>query len=317
MKPIPKLLFLVFTLFSVCVYTQQTSIAFESNGRSPKETEQNPFKKFIGEWTLKNDDWTQNWGNGTETIKIPKHHTISREINTSNSLLSIIDGPEPNGHIFWSYNPNTEVVQHLSSFGTVRAGNGVGTINENGDVNLKLSFEGEPNGTYRIYHYIWLDDDQYHMKSVQYDENDQPTGLFYEGRFVRVPNTGKAQLEKEIMNILGVLDDNELSIEKQLEVYSDEIIHMALDAKVIDNKESLKKYLEQQRLYGTTDMTHQIVTVEDHNGAVLMQGAVKGTFHPSNGDSALTFETKNLFVFGREKGVLKIKKIIYNSSPAD
>lgn len=36
---------------------------------------QNPFKKFIGEWTLKDDNWSHNWGNGTENIKIPNHHT--------------------------------------------------------------------------------------------------------------------------------------------------------------------------------------------------------------------------------------------------
>ena len=128
MKLIKKLLFLIFALLSLTGYAQKTSIEFESNGRTKKETKQNPFEKFIGEWTLKNDDWTDNWGNGTETIKIPNHHTTSQEINTNNSLLSIIDGPEPNGHIFWSYNPNTKEIHHLSSFGTIRAGNGKGTI---------------------------------------------------------------------------------------------------------------------------------------------------------------------------------------------
>ncbi len=144
--------------------------------------------KFFGEWTLKNDNWTQNWGNNTETIKIPNHHTISREINTDNSLLSIIDGPEPNGHIFWSYNPKTKEVFHLSSFGTIRAGNGKGTINKNGDVELKLTFEGEPKDTYRIYNYKWVNENEYHMKSLQFGENNEPTGLFYEGTFIRIKN---------------------------------------------------------------------------------------------------------------------------------
>ena len=165
---------------------QTTAIAFELNGRNPDDKTKNPFGKFVGEWTLKADEWTHNWGNGTETIKIPEHHTVSRAINTDNSLISIIDGPEPNGHIFWSYNPKTKEVFHLSSFGDIRAGQGKGSISENGDVQLKLTFEGEAPGTYRIYHYKWLNDNEYHMKSVQFDENDKATGLFYEGVFIRL-----------------------------------------------------------------------------------------------------------------------------------
>ncbi|WP_299314701.1 hypothetical protein [uncultured Aquimarina sp.] len=186
MKLIKNYLFLICILFSLLGYAQKTVIEFESNGRTKKGTELNPFVKFIGQWTLKNDNWTHNWGNGTTTIKIPKHHTVSQDINTSNSLLSIVDGPEPNGHIFWSYNPNTKVVDHLSSFGTIRAGKGKGTINEKGDVKLKLSFEGEPKGTYRIYNYKWINKDEYHMKSVQFSEENTPTGLFYEGVFRRI-----------------------------------------------------------------------------------------------------------------------------------
>lgn len=99
-------------------------------------------------------------------------------------MLSIIYGPEPNKHIFWSYNPNTKEIHHLSSFGTIRAGKG--TINANGDVKLKLFFEGEPEGTYRIYNYKWINDDEYHMKSVQFSDTDIETGQFYEGVFRRI-----------------------------------------------------------------------------------------------------------------------------------
>jgi len=180
---------LVFFILNITLgFSQTTTIQYETNGKDVTNTSKNPFGKFIGEWTLKNDDWTHNWGNGTETIKIPKHHTVSRQINTDNTLLSIIDGPAPNGHIFWSYNPNTKEVFHLSSFGSIRIGNGKGTVNENGDVTLKLSFEGEAKGTYRIYNYKWINDNEYHMKSVQFDEKDQPTGLFYEGTFIRIKN---------------------------------------------------------------------------------------------------------------------------------
>lgn len=188
MKVIIKFLLLVLILDAKTGFTQKASIEYELNGRIIDDISKNPFGKFIGEWTLKDDKWTQNWGNGTEIIKIPNHHTVSQGINTDNSLLSIIDGPEPNGHIFWNYNPKTKEVFHLSSFGTIRAGNGNGTVDINGNVRLKLFFEGEPQGTYRIYNYTWINEDEYHMKSVQFGENNEPTGLFYEGTFIRIKN---------------------------------------------------------------------------------------------------------------------------------
>lgn len=149
---------------------------------------QNPFHKFVGEWTLKNNDWYQNWGSGDEHIKIPGHHTINKVLNTDNSLLSVIDGTPPFGHIFWTYNPVKKEVRHLSSFGELRIGVGKGSINEKGDVTLNVSFEGEPDGTYRIYTYTWISNDEYDMNSVQYNANNEPTGNFYRGIFVRIKN---------------------------------------------------------------------------------------------------------------------------------
>ena len=168
------------SFLSINCMAQRASIPYETNGLDSLIA-QNPFQNFIGEWTLKDDNWMHNWGSGTETIKIPGHHTITTQINTANSLFSIIDGPPPNGHIFWSYNPVTQKVNHLSSFGELRAGVGEGHISESGDVTLKIMFEGEPEDTYRRYTYNWISPDEYHMKSVQYDSSDQPTGLFYEG----------------------------------------------------------------------------------------------------------------------------------------
>ncbi|MEL7002486.1 MAG: hypothetical protein AAFN93_07095 [Bacteroidota bacterium] len=188
MRIINTFLPLLFIVSFTNVIAQTETIEYQLNDRNSKDVSKNPFGKFVGEWTLKEDNWTQNWGNGTETIKIPGHHTVSRQLNTDNSLLSIIDGPEPNGHIFWSYNPKTGEVGHLSSFGTIRAGSGAGEVNDNGDVKLKLVFAGEQEGTYRIYNYRWISQNEYHMKSVQYLDNGELTGLFYEGNFVRIKN---------------------------------------------------------------------------------------------------------------------------------
>lgn len=182
---IPVLLFLLGCPLTQC-FSQKSKSAADLNKESLAQNPKNPFNKFIGEWTLKDDNWSQNWGGADEHIKIPHHHTICRQLNTDNSLLAVIDGVPPYGHIFWSYNPVKKEVDHLSSFGTTRAGVGKGTVNENGDVFLKISFADEAPGTYRLYSYKWVTADEYELKSVQYDANDKATGFFYGGTFVRI-----------------------------------------------------------------------------------------------------------------------------------
>ena len=224
-----------------------------------------------------------------------------------------MDGPEPNGQSFWSYNPVTKEVDHVSSFGDIRAGKGKGTIDENGNLRLKLSFEGEAKGTYRMYSYTWTNDNEYVLKSVQYDQNDQPTGLFYGGTFVRI---SPKDVALEITTILKTLDNNDISIDEQLKVYADDIVHMAPNNFAIQNKQDLKTYLEQQRSYGTSQMTHKMISYEKLGKTVIMIGAVSGTFLPKNQEKHIPFKTKNLFVFKRIHGHLKISKIIYNMSPS-
>lgn len=123
----------------------------------------NPFHRFTGEWTLKHDRWSHNWGQGEEVISIPGHHTLSKPLNTENSMLSVVDRTEPRGHILWSYNPATKEVHHLSSFGTSRNGVGKGTLSPSGDLILRINFSDEAPGTYRIYTYRWVSDDEYEM----------------------------------------------------------------------------------------------------------------------------------------------------------
>ena len=68
----------------------------------------------------------------------------------------------------------------------MRAGVGKGTISENGDVSLKIFFADEPEGTYRLYTYRWISENEYELKSIQYDASDKPTGNFYGGIFIRI-----------------------------------------------------------------------------------------------------------------------------------
>lgn len=302
-------------LFLVKGLAQKSTFIFDSHGKQLDYISDNPFRGFIGAWTLKDDVWKHNWGGGTETIEIPKHHTISTPINTKNSLFSIIDGPEPNGHIFWSYNPVTKEVHHLSSFGELRAGVGKGSITKNGDLTLKINFEGEPQDTYRVYTYRWLSTDKYHMKSVQYTSDAKPTGLFYEGTFIRLKEDEGPSLKTKIRRILSVLDDSAISVEEQLEVYSPDIVHMAPGHETNVGKEMLGAFLKEQRAHGTVKMKHKVTDFEVYDDIVIMQGEVSGLYYAKNKTTPIEFKTKNLFVFDANEGGLKIRKVIYNSSP--
>ncbi len=319
-ESIIALTFAVFCALATTAHSTPEEAQKAGPRRSERENLQisgNPFKRFIGEWALKEDRWSQNWGQGTEHIKIPNHHTLSQTLNTDNSLLSTVDATSPRGHILWSYNRTTRQVHHLSSFGTARNGVGTGTVNQNGDVTLKVSFGGEQADTHRIYTYKWISEDEYELMSIQYDSKNKPTGHFYGGTFIRIRQ--KQPNEKDlaaIQKLLRVIDDNDAEMETKLSVYEDSIIHMAPDHGVITSKTELGKLLEEQKKHGYADMTHEIAEVFPFERIVLMRGQVIGTYHPKDGSKPFPFRTKNLFVFRRQDdGSLKVWQVIFNRSP--
>jgi|GEM_PF-2786813 len=155
-----------------------------------KKTTENPFEKFIGEWTLKDDRWLQGESSDSiDTLLLPNHHTICKEINTGKSLLWIVEATSAKGHALWTYNAANKEIFMQSSFYADRIGLGGGSINEKGDVFLEMVFSGnEPEGTYRKYSYEWLNEDEYMLKSYQYNKEHNPTGNFYGGTFKRIKN---------------------------------------------------------------------------------------------------------------------------------
>lgn len=284
---------------------------------------ENPFKKFVGKWTLKNDLWEQGDGrDAIEQLKIPGHTTICKEINTDTSLLCTIEATSAKGHILWGYDHQSEKIHHLSSFLPFRNGVGEGTVSDNGNIQIKISF-GEPEGSYRVYNYTWINDDEYILESNQYDKNDQSTGNFYGGIFTRILdrfNSSKLKIdakdEEKVKKILQTLDDTTMSTEDKLSIWSDELTHMAPNNKVITSKGELKKYLEEEEGNGKVSMTHKIIELTSYEEIVIVRGKVTGTFTSRNTNIKTSFKTKNLFVFKREpNSSLKIWKVIYNHSP--
>lgn len=146
----------------------------------------NIFSPFIGEWTLKENKFEQVWdGKTKETLTILNHHTKCKPVNTDKSVLCVVDTPELKGHIFWTYDSDQNQIHHLSHFGQNRNGVGTGTINNNGDLKTRVRFQGESEGSYRIYDYKWVSKDEYTMHSTQYDSTGKTTGNWYGGIFVR------------------------------------------------------------------------------------------------------------------------------------
>ena len=289
-------------LFILAANAQTTSIQYELNGRDISDVSKNPFGKFVGEWTLKEDNWTHNWGGDTEIIKIPGHHTVSRQLNTNHTLISIIDGPEPNGQIYWSYNPKTKEVQHLSSFGAIRAGKGSGTVNENGDVQLKLVFEGEAENTYRIYNYRWLDVDTYHMKSVQYAENGEPTGLFYEGTFVRIKEDKEERIKAEILENGATIRQAFLDgdVEKIKSLHHPEVVKaLGYNDLKIGRAEVINGLKETLKYFTLEFLENEVESILIQDGMAIEQTkfSIKGT--PKAGGDPFVFSGRTMVTYIR------------------
>ncbi|MEL6926694.1 MAG: hypothetical protein AAFO94_21820 [Bacteroidota bacterium] len=155
------------------------------------EKELNPFRKFLGEWTLKDDRWEQsNAQVEKEIIHLPNHYSICESLNTGKSLLWRVRSEGLAGECLWTYNPTNQKVYHLSHFGDTRDGVGEGTIDAQGNLELKVHFTDEGEGTYRIYQYKWVGDDSYTLMSQQYKDG-KLTGHFYGGTFVRFKHEQK------------------------------------------------------------------------------------------------------------------------------
>ncbi|AXT50352.1 hypothetical protein D1818_05735 [Aquimarina sp. BL5] len=123
----------------------------------------------------------------------------------------------------------------------------------------------------------------------------------------------KNQDQKSIQNILEILDDHTISTKNKMDVWVDDLVHMAPNHPLITNKASLIQHINKEKQYGFADMKHEITEIHSFEKIVVMHGKVTGTFYPANDCVFNTFETKNLFVFRRMKdSSLKIWKVIFN-----
>ena len=145
------------------------------------------FARFFGTWTLRDDQFQQVWDTRTlETLTIPNHLTNCAPVNTAKSVLCVVDAGDLRGHILWAFDDASSELRHLSHFGTSRLGAGRGTLSEGGDLTITIRFSDEPEQTYRVYEYRWIDKNAYSMVSRQFHDDGSQTGNWYGGTFVRV-----------------------------------------------------------------------------------------------------------------------------------
>ncbi len=152
----------------------------------------NPFTRYLGNWKFDQAGFSMVWDLKTVvTQKLAGQTTQCKQINTDRSILCVVSNKEdPNwtmGHMVWAYNSEKKQVSWLSHFYPDRIGTGSGTIDDKGNMTVKVTFQGEPEDTYRIYQWRWVAEDAYSMMSRQYSSKGELTGNWYGGTFIRAP----------------------------------------------------------------------------------------------------------------------------------
>ena len=127
------------------------------------------------------------------------------------------------------------------------------------------------------------------------------------------PEFSVTEDRKSVEAILNILDDDSITTEDKMEVWVDDLVHMAPNHPLITDKPALIAHINNEKKYGIADMHHQITEMHSYAEIVVMHGKVTGTFYPANGAASNDFSTKNLFIFRRmQDNSLKIWKVIFN-----
>lgn len=146
-------------------------------------TQENPFRKFVGIWGMKEGIWESSFG-GKYSKTIDTSFVFIAKSPTNQSLLWNYNLFPAKGVILWTFSNTKKEVYHLSANSHGPMAQGTGTINANGDANLKLYFDEDCATCYRMYRYKFISDDEVYFRASYY-KDDKETGDFYGGTFVR------------------------------------------------------------------------------------------------------------------------------------
>ena len=160
--------------FSTQIYSQQ----------SAKDEEIGKLKIFEGEWGLKDHKWITSFdGNFNEDIN-PNISFIAREAGTENTLLWICDFDGAYATLLWAYHEETKNINHISNTSDNNIGVGMGKLDNNNDVRIKIEYPNGCTNCTRRYFYHWISKNEIEFKATFY-EDELVTGDFYGGTLIR------------------------------------------------------------------------------------------------------------------------------------
>jgi ketosteroid isomerase-like protein len=117
--------------------------------------------------------------------------------------------------------------------------------------------------------------------------------------------------------IFAAHDRLQPGLDEYMKSVADDIILMPNGASAIEGKPAYLKHVREFYASGTIQIRHQIIEVYSYPEVVIVRGRAVGSYTPPGGQTANTFETKNLFVLRRlASGELRVWQIIFNDAPA-
>ncbi|MEM6784570.1 MAG: nuclear transport factor 2 family protein [Bacteroidota bacterium] len=121
----------------------------------------------------------------------------------------------------------------------------------------------------------------------------------------------------EVERILALADrQDEAGLEAYLTHVAPDVVLMPHNQLLVEGREAYRAHVQTGWTYGQSTVTHEVLALDAYPDVVIARGRAVGTFVPTGGDAAMAFETKNLFVFERDReGRLTVQQVIFNMNP--
>ncbi|MEM6337888.1 MAG: nuclear transport factor 2 family protein [Bacteroidota bacterium] len=121
-----------------------------------------------------------------------------------------------------------------------------------------------------------------------------------------------------IETIFAAADSQEPEgLDAYLAYMEEDVILMPHDHPAVEGKAAYKAHVESSWMAGDTEIRHELIDFDAFDEVVIARGRASGTFQPAGSMEVYPFETKNVFVFKRAAGGLKVWRVIFNMNPQE
>ncbi len=175
------------------------------------------------------------------------------------------------------------------------------------------------------YYVEWMHEGKVHCikgkgLTLYQNSTDKPLKIYRQMINHSIPATLKSEVDREkVEDILRHLDNQNLSLDQYLSVFSDEQLEvMPPNQKRIIGKRDFKDHLTKERQNGSISIKHGIHDLQSFDDVVVLSGKSEGQYRSKGTVASNSFRTKNFIVFKRkENEELEISKLIWNSAPVN